>query len=175
VVPSRAPERPTTTGIARATPRRSVVARDVATALLAVLVVAGLTGFLGDRLAVVRDDDGVRSLAVTYAPVARNGAGLPWRVELHDPRGLPPEIDLAISTPYLDMLDHQRFYPEPVEETRSGDELVLTFATDGSASFVLEHDSYVQPRWTPLRDGTVSLLEDGRPALTVSFRTVLAP
>ena len=73
------------------------------------------------------------------------------------------------------MLDHQRFYPEPVEETRSGDELVLTFATDGSASFVLEHDSYVQPRWTPLRDGTASLLEDGRPALTVSFRTVLAP
>jgi len=174
VAPSRA-EDSTTAGIAHATPRRSVVVRGTVTALLAVFVVVGLLGLLGDRTAVVRADDGGRELAVTYAPVARNGTGVVWRIELSDPTGLPPEVQLAIDSRYLQIFDHQRFYPEPTEETRDGDTLLLTFTTEGQHSLVLEHDAYVAPRYSAARNGSVSLMEAGHRTLTVGFRTVLVP
>lgn len=174
MAPSRADDS-TTAGIAHATPRRSVVVRGLVTTLLAVLVVVGLLGFLGDRTAVARADDCGRELAVTYAPVARNGTGVVWRVELSDPAGLPPEVQVAIDAAYLQIFEHQRFYPEPTEETRDGDALLFTFTTEGQTSFVLEHDAYLAPRYSAARSGSVSLVEAGERVLTVSFRTVLVP
>jgi hypothetical protein len=174
VEPSRA-EDSTTTGIETSVHRPTVVLRDIVTGLLALVLLAGLLGFLGDRSSVVRDTDGERSLEVTFAPVGRNGTGIPWLVSLHDPAGLPAEIQLAIDARYLAIFEHQRFYPEPSEETREGDELLLTFTTEGQETFVLEHDTYLAPRWSPPRAGSVSLVEDGERPLSVSFRTLLVP
>lgn len=165
----------TTAGIAHGSSRRSIVLRSTATAALAAFLLVGLLGFLGDRTAVVGAHDGLRSLSVTYAPVARNGTGVPWLVKLSDPAGLPREVQLALDARYFELFEHQRFYPEPAEETRDGDTLLLTFATEGQTTFVLEHDAYLAPRYTASRPGSVSLVQDGEQTLTVSFRTVLVP
>lgn len=174
MVPSRA-EGSTTAGI-RAGPRKvALVARGVTTALLAGFVLAGLLGLLGDRSRVASAHDGPASLSVKFAPLARGGTNVPWQVELHDPRGLPPQVDLVLDARYFEIFEHQRFYPEPAAERRDGDNLVMTFDTGQATSLVVAHDSYVQPRYSFERLGSVALLTDGVPTLTVPFRTVVLP
>ena len=175
MAPSRA-EGSTTAGVPLAPRRRSVVVRGIATAALAAFVLAGATGLFGERVAVVRADDGEgRSLAVTYAPVVRGGLDVPWRVELEDPRGLPDEVVLAVDPAYFQMFESQRFYPEPAEEARDGETWQLTFDTTGGTSLVVEFDAYVQPRFTGGRTGSVTVVDDSRPQLAVHFSTALMP
>ncbi len=175
MAPSRA-EGSTTAGVPLAPRRRSVLTRGIATAALATFVLAGATGLFGERTAVVRavDAEG-RSLAVTFAPVARGGLDVPWRVELEDPRGLPDQVVLAVDPTYFEIFESQRFFPEPAQEARDGDTWQLTFDTTGATSLVVSYDAYVQPRFTGGRRGAVAVVDESRPPLAVHFRTALMP
>jgi hypothetical protein len=165
-------EGPTTTDVVLEVPARARRARRLSTGALALLVLAGALGVLGDRTSQVSARDGATTLTVTYAPVLRAGAPLVWRLELRDPDGLPAEVVLALDAGYLGMLDHQRFLPEPSEERREGDTLLLTFPTGGAARFVLEQDAYAEPAFSAARTGAAAVVGT---ALAVRFRTVQVP
>ena len=165
----------TTASVAHAPRRSAVVARTITTSLLAVVVLLGAFGLLGERSSVVSASDGERELSLTYPPVARSGMNVPWRIELLDPTGLPSQVELEIDAAYLELFEHQRFYPEPAEEHRVGDTLVMTFDTGGETSLVVSHDAYVQPRYSAARSGSVALVDPDRTPLTVRFRTVVLP
>lgn len=150
--------------------------RATATALLAVFVLLALAGLFGERTSVARADDGAgRSLQVTYAPVARGGLDVPWRVEVHDPAGLPAQLDLAIDPDYFAMFESQRFFPEPESESRDAEHWLMTFDTGGATSFVVEYDAYIQPRFDGGRAGSVEVVDPERDPLVVRFRTALMP
>lgn len=51
----------------------------------------------------------------------------------------------------------------------------MTFDTGQATSLIVAHDSYVQPRYSFERLGSVALLTDGVSTLTVPFRTVVLP
>lgn len=175
MVRSRRPDESTTASVA-STPRRSaLVARSVTTSVLAVFVLAGLLGLLGDRSSTASAREGARELSLTYHAVVRSGMDAPWRLELRDPAGLPEQVELEIDASYFELYEHQRFYPEPSAEHRAGDRLVLTFDTGGETSLVVSHDAYVQPRYSAARSGVVSLAGTAQPSLSVQFRTVVLP
>lgn len=173
--PSRA-EGPTTAGLARAPRRTTVVLRGTATALLAAFVLLAAAGLFGERTSVARAVDSAgRTLEVTYAPISRGGLDTPWRVEVTDPAGLPAKLDLAVDPHYFTMFETQRFFPEPESEQRDAERWLMTFATGGATSFVVEYDAYIQPRFDGGRAGSVEVVDPGREPLVVHFRTALMP
>lgn len=156
--------------------RRSLLWRRAGVVVLTLLVAGGLFGLFGDRVDVAEGDSGESiHLAVTYPSVTRPGQDVPFEIEVTDPAGLDPEVTLAINADYLDIYETQGWYPATTDETRDGEWLYLSFATEGRTSMVIGFDAYIQPDQVRGRDGRVAVVEDGVPAQPVEFKTTLIP
>ncbi|WP_109473580.1 hypothetical protein [Ornithinimicrobium cavernae] len=144
--------------------------------LMLLVVLAGLFGFLGDRVGVVEGNapEG-HHLRLEYAASARPGLDVPFEVTLTNPEGLDPEVTLALTGEYLDIYETQAWYPAASEEKRDGEWLYLTFATEGQPVMVIDFDAYIQPTSRGIHDGEIALVVDGTPVDPLSFRTVLFP
>lgn len=155
---------------------RSLLWRRVGFLVLLLVVLAGLFGFLGDRTGVVEGPaaDGHR-LRLEYAATSRPGMGVPFTIQLTRPEGLDPEVTLALTGDYLELYDTHGWYPEPTDQTRDGEWVYLTFATEGQPEMVISYDAYIQPNAVRPRSGQLAVVVDGRPVDPLSFRTVLFP
>ena len=143
--------------------------------VLLVFVLAGLAGFLGVRTATERDQAAGYTLELRHAATARAGLDVPWEVTVTREGGFDKELTLAVTGDYFDIYETQGFTPEPAESTRSEDTLFLTFTAPQGDTFVLAYDAYIQPSSQVGADGTLSVLEDGRPVASVDFDTMLWP
>lgn len=144
--------------------------------LLVLVVLAGLLGFLGDRVGVVEGPAGDgHHLRLEYAATARPGLDVPFEIRLTRPEGLDPEVTLALTGEYLDMYETQGWYPEPTEQTRDGEWVYLTFATEGQPEMVIDFDAYIQPTAVRPKSGQIALVVDGQPVAPLPFRTFLFP
>lgn len=155
---------------------RPLIWRRTGSVLLVLFVLAGLCGFLGDRAGVVEGTaaDG-HHLRLEYAETSRPGVDVPFEIRVTRAEGLDPEITLALSDDYLDLYETQGWYPEPTEQTRDGEWLYLTFATEGQPVLTIDFDAYIQPNAVFPRSGELALVVDGEPADPLSFRTFLFP
>jgi len=158
-------------------PPRRPVARRVTTGALALLLVAALTGVLGDRTAQASASDDGWTTTVTYAASARPGLDVPFRIAVTRQGGFDGPVDVAIDRAYLEIFESQRFFPEPSGETGDARTVVLTFDPPaGSDTLVVSYDAYVQPASQVGRAGWVGVVEaDGRVVAVAQFRTVLLP
>jgi hypothetical protein len=155
---------------------RPLVWRKLGLALLAVIVLAGFFGLLGDRSGSVEGESGDgHHLRLEYAASSRPGLDVPFEITLTKPEGLDLEETLALTGEYLDMYETQGWYPEPTEQTRDGEWVYLTFATEGQPEMVIDFDAYIQPAAVRSRDGRIAVVVDGEPVAPLSFRTVLFP
>lgn len=160
------------------TPAQGVLAiwcRRAVLVLLLVFVLAGLTGFLGVRTATERDEAAGYSIELRHATTARSGLDVPWQATVTREGGFGKELTLAVTGDYFDIFETQGFTPEPAESTRGEDTLYLTFTAPPGDTFVVSYDAYIQPSSQLGRDGSLSVLEDGRPVTTVDFDTMLWP
>lgn len=156
--------------------RRSLLWRRVGVVVLTLLVVGGLFGFFGDRLGVVEGDSGESiHLTVTYPSVTRPGQDVAFEIEVSDPAGLDSEVTLAINPEYLGLYETQGWYPEPSDQSRDGEWLYMTFATEGRTTMVIGFDAYIQPDQVRGREGRVAVVEDDVPGRPVTFKTTLFP
>jgi hypothetical protein len=172
---------PTTGDIPRPghTDRWGIWFRRFFLALLVVIVVAGLAGFLGvkSRTALGHAKVGRTSLGVHYAQVARAGLEVPFDITVHRPGGFAGQpIVLAISSSYLQLFDRSSVDPQPSSEAATASRLEWTFDPPDGDTLVVTVDMQVQYGQHWGRSGTVTLLDDqGKPAVTTSFKTWLAP
>lgn len=150
-------------------------ARRVVMTLLALLLVAGLGGWLGVRSATTSASELGWSVRVTYASVARAGLDVPWQVTVSHAGGFGSTVTLALSGDYLDIYETQAFHPEPSAEWRDASTLFLQFDAPSSDSMVVSYDAYIQPSAQEGRTGTVAVLQDGRRLATCHFTTHLLP
>jgi hypothetical protein len=160
------------------TPTQGVLAawsRRAFLAVLLVFVLAGLAGFLGVRTATERDEGAGYTLDLRYAATARSGLDVPWQVTVTREGGFDKELTLTVTGDYFDIYETQGFTPEPTESTRSEDTLYLTFTAPEGDTFMVAYDAYIQPASQVGADGTLSVLEDGRPVASVDFDTMLWP
>ena len=161
------------------TPRQdrvSVWSRRGTLAVLLVVVLAGAAGFLGVHSGSTSATASDWSLDLRYAQVARAGLDVPWEVTVRHRGGFTGDVTLAVTGAYFDIYETQGFHPEPSDESRDGDTLYLTFKAPPSGdTLVVAYDAYIQPACQVGRSGSVSVLDDGRRAATVDFRTRLLP
>jgi len=155
---------------------RSLVWRKLGTALLTLVVLAGLFGFLGDRVGVVEGSSGYgHHLRLEYAASSRPGLDVPFEIEITDPDGLDPEVTIAVTGDYFDMYETQGWYPEPSDQRRDDEWVYLTFATEEQPVMVIDFDAYIQPVAVTSRNAQIAVVVDGEPVAPLSFRTVLFP
>ena len=156
--------------------RRARNARRAGLVLLALFVLAGLTGFLGIRTATVTGEaDGYR-MTVTHAQVTRAGIAVPFHVRVSHPGGFDGPLTLRISEGLLERFDFQNFYPNPAAETASADYVYYEFDPPPGDVFELNIDA----RTSPDQNGSTTvyrtgLLLDDQPVTDVSFRLWVVP
>lgn len=146
-------------------------------ALLAAIVVAGLTGVLGVRSRTVRATagDGTQ-LEVRYAQVARAGLDVPFRITVKRPSGFTDKVTLAISSDYLDLFDRNGVDPDPTAATASNDAVIWQFDPPPGDTLQVSVDMEVQGGRHWGRSGRVVVLDDtGSPLVAAGFKTWLVP
>lgn len=159
--------------------KRSLLARRAGTTLLAVVVLAGALGLLGDRVDSVESQVDGHTLQVEYAEVARAGRNVPLEVTVSHPEGLGDQVVLALDARYFEVFETQAWFPEPSAQARDSDWLYLTFDTpQGPApvtTFRAGYDAYLQPTSALRATGWAALVLDGERSEPLEFRTTLIP
>jgi hypothetical protein len=156
------------------------ILRAIVTVFVVGVVVAAVVGLLGVQARTVSaTGPGNEELSVEYARVARPGLAVPFtvRVEAGAEGELPAEVDLRITSSYLDLLDENGLDPQPTDTLRTDDETTWTFTlADGQRELEVDFDARVEPSvQLARRGGTVALVVDDRVVTAVSFRTWVMP
>jgi len=151
--------------------------RRGALTVLALVVAAGLSGYLGVHTGTVSASDGQWGLTLRYPQVARPGLDVVWQATVHHPGGLGKQVTLAISGDYFNIYETQGFHPEPSDETRDGRMLYLTFTAPPGSTFVVDFDAYIQPASQAGSSATLAVVDPQTlaPLTSVDFRTRLLP
>jgi len=164
-------------GVRRARENRTaVLGRRAAIAVMAVVVLVGLTGFLGVKARTVRASGGGYAMTLTYPQIARPGLDIPWRLTIHHPGGFHGNITVAVSNRYWDIFEFQGLHPSPSDETANSGYVYLTFSPPPSGdSFSVSLDTYIQPSSQVGRSATTKLIVAGQTKAQVHYKTWLVP
>ena len=150
--------------------------RRLSIALLSLLLLAAGLGLLGVRSTTVQDSGGGWTLRLEHAAVARAGLDVPFTATVTHEGGFGDEVTLAVTGEYFDLYETQGFNPVPSETSRDGELFYLTFdAPPDGDTMVVTYDAYIQPAAQRGDDGTVSVIDQGLPVVSVDFETGLWP
>jgi hypothetical protein len=151
--------------------------RRAALTVMALVVLADLTGRLGVHTGKATAQENGYSLTLRYPAVARSGLDVKWQVQVSHPGGFGKELTLAVTGDYFDIFETQGFHPNPSDETRTGNTLYLTFTAPPGDTFVVDFDAYIQPASQAGRSATVALVTNAtfQPVVSVPYRTRLFP
>ncbi|MCR8691743.1 hypothetical protein NWP13_04275 [Rhodococcus pyridinivorans] len=149
--------------------------RTTAAALLVLVLVAGILGFLGVRSSTATAKGGGYELDLTYPRIARAGLDVPWKVTVHREHGFDGEIVLAIDTSYFEILEMRGRLPEPSAETAGDGLAYLTFDPPPGDEFTFALDVRIQAGRQWGESGSVSVMDGAKSAVTIYFDTWLVP
>jgi hypothetical protein len=158
--------------------RRARNVRRVGLLALAAFVLAGAVGLLGTRTTTTSARGGGYELTVTYPAVTRSGHAVKVEVEVRKDGGFDPDepVRMRLLSRYFDLFDENAFTPQPDAETADGVWTYEEFVPPRGEVFTVSVDTRVEPAKNTGERGEVALVdEQGRPFLSVSFRTRLMP
>lgn len=141
--------------------RRSRLLRRIALAVLVVLVLAGLLGRLGVRTTTDRAAVGDLEVALVRARVARAALSVPYRLTITRAGGFEDDVEVRITTSYLEALDENGRNPEPDRTATDADETIWWFEPPGGDVLTVWLDTRVDPSVQWRRDGTTTVVSDG--------------
>jgi hypothetical protein len=147
-------------------------------ALLALIVLAALLGFLGvrSRTSSAQSQNGDVSLEVHYAQVARAGLDVPFEITVQRRGGFDDDVTLAVSSSYLELFNRNAIDPEPSSSTSTSKEVIWRFDRPPGNTLVVSLDMQVQYGRHFGRNGFVTVLDRDRNAIArTTFKTWLAP
>lgn len=144
--------------------------------VLVVVLAGGLSGWLGVRSATEAAEKDGWALRFDHASVARAGLDVPWRVTVRHAGGFGTTVTLSLTGDALGLYETQAFHPEPSAEWRDGSRLYLQFdAPPDGDTMVVTYDAYIQPAAQQGGGGTLAVVQDGLPVVSVPFHTRLLP
>ena len=155
--------------------RRARTARRAFLVVLFGFLAVGLTGRLGVHTRTATASGGGYELTVTYGQVSRAGLATPWSLEIRHPGGFDGPVTVATNSKYLDLFDENGFDPEPSKSTATADEVVWEFDPPDGDTLGISLDGRVEPGVHRGRTGETSVLVDGKPVVTVKYKTWVMP
>jgi hypothetical protein len=156
--------------------KRARASRRVFVAVLVAFLLAGLLGLLGVKTATTRAAGGGYELEVRYAKVARPGLSVPWAVTIRHPGGFDGPVTLATTSTYFDLFDENSFDPDPDASYSDGERMIWEFEPPAEGDTMeVSLDTRVGPNVQLGTGATTEIIEDGRPVVTVDYRTWILP
>jgi hypothetical protein len=140
-----------------------------------VVVGLSLSGILGQRTSAVVGQGGGYRLAVTYPSVVRPGVDVRWNVVVTNPNGFGKRLSIAISRHYFDIFDLNSLRPDADSATSTGTSIVYSWNAPPGRVFELSLDAYAEYGEHFGLDGFTSIVEQGRPVVTVRYHTRWVP
>lgn len=146
-------------------------------AALTLVLLLGALGLLGPRTREASARAGDVELTVGYPAVNRPGLAAKLSFEVRRQGGLNGPTTLAVSSSYLDALAEVTVDPEPATSTADADRTIWTFdPPPGADTLEVSVQGRIHPSGRIGRPaGTVAVLQDGAPAVSVRFRTLVVP
>lgn len=155
--------------------RRARAARRLFMILLFAFLAVGLTGALGVRSGTATASGGGYELTVTYGRVTRGGLATPWSIEIRREGGFDGPVTVATDTRYLDLFDENGFDPEPSRMTANADTVIWEFEPPDGDTLGVSLDARLEPGVQWGRTGETSVLVEGKPVVTVRYKTWVLP
>jgi len=155
--------------------RRARAGRRLFMTLLVAFLAYGMTGGLGVQTRSTTAEGGGYRLTVSYGQVSRPGLATPWSIEIHHPGGFEGPVTVSTTTKYLDMFDENGFDPEPSSATADPEEVIWEFEPPDGDTLAVSLDARIEPGAQWGRTGKTSVLVDGKPVVTATYKTWVMP
>jgi hypothetical protein len=155
--------------------RRARNERRVLLALLAALVLAGAAGLLGGRTSTVSASAAGYELSVSYPAVSRPGLAIRWMVVVRHPGGFAKPIDIATTSAYFNLFDFNNLDPMPSGAVTDAERSIWTFDPPPGDILRVTMDARLEPARQSGNGATTSILVEGLPVVSVSYRTAVMP
>ena len=157
--------------------RRVRVVRRFFVLLLTAFLVLGLAGVFGVKTTTVSASGGGYELEVTYARSGRPGLAAPWSVEITREGGFDDNVVVSTTSSYFDLFDENGFEPDPESSWSSGEDIVWEFKQPEGDTLTIGLDARIGPSIQDLSppEATTSVLVDGEPVVSVTYRTRVWP
>jgi hypothetical protein len=155
--------------------RRARTVRRLFMTLLVGVLAVGLAGWLGVHTATTTVRGGGYELTVTYGRVSRPGLATPWALEIRHPGGFDGPVTVSTNSKYLDLFDENGFDPQPSKSTATPDAVVWEFDPPDGDTLSVSLDGRVEPGVQWGGTGETSVLVDGQPVVTATYKTWVLP
>jgi hypothetical protein len=150
-------------------------------AFLTAVMVVGLIDAFGwaDTYGVDTDhveaSGGGYDLSVRYGTVSRPALATPFEITVTRSEGFDQPVTLAVDSSYLEMWDENGLVPAPSAETTRGEFVEWEFDPPAGTELSVFYDARIEPAAQSGRGGSVAVLEDGSPVVSVEFHTKVLP
>jgi hypothetical protein len=149
----------------------------VLTALMVLGVVDAFGWFdvYGVDDATVRASGGGYDLEVRYGTVTRPALATPFEISVRRDGGFSAPVTVLVDRAYLAMWDENGLVPAPSAETTRDEWVEWEFDPPSGDTLTVWYDARIEPGAQSGRDGSVAVLHDGQPVVTVEFSTRVLP
>jgi len=156
--------------------RSGLLAHRVGVGLLALFVLAGLSGYLGVKSGTARASSGGIELEVRYGRVSRAGLATPLEIDVRRDGGFAGPVTLALDPEYFEMFDLNGIYPSPKSERFEDDRLLWEFEAPAGDELRVHLDARISPSRSESGSTTVEVLDaEGRPVVSTDVDTFIVP
>jgi hypothetical protein len=139
--------------------------------VLALLMLAGLTGLLDTHTRTTGDEAGGWELEVDYPWMTRAGQLAPLHIRVRHPGGFPNQtVAVELCDDLFDALDYQNWYPNPAAETGSDGRVIYEFDTPPGDLLEVSLDARTGPGELGGHDTCrIAVLEKDEAVVSVQF------
>jgi hypothetical protein len=156
--------------------RRARAWRRLGLLLMAAILILGALGFFGGRTGKVKASANRYQLEITYPRTGRPGIGAPMQIQVQKQGGFQGPVTVSVSSEYLDILNIRDMQPSPQQSTSSNKAVTWQFTPPPGDTLVVslsaEFDTDEHPG---THDGAVTVIDEGKPAVSTHFTTWEAP
>jgi hypothetical protein len=151
--------------------------RRVIVVLLAALVAAGLSSWLGVHTETAHGAGGGIDVQIRYASVARPGLSVPWELRIARAGGFDGPVAVTVSQGCLTPLDIGVLLPDPASSRSTTDAVVWEFDRPGTEEFAVSMQAHVDASTNMGRARCEVLVASppGSAAAAVDFTTLVLP
>jgi hypothetical protein len=170
----RRPTEPEHVPLARFERARTI--RRVAIGFLCVVLLVALGSLLGSQTATATStgSDGY-TLSVTYPRITRPGLPIRWEFTVTHPGGFDGPVHISTTFDALHLFDVSNLEPDASSSTATADELIYSFEPPSGDTLRVSMDGNAEPGINEFGPVTTSVLVDGNPAVSVTYRMVVIP
>jgi hypothetical protein len=159
--------------------RRARVLRVAFFVAVTAFLLLGAFGAFGVRHGEVSSSGGGYELLVRYPTISRPGLASVWSVEVRRTDGAPLDgpVVLATTADYFDLFDENGLDPDPAAAMSDGEHIVWEFEpAEGATAITIGFDARIEPGvQLTTKSATTMVLDDGVPAVSVTYRTRVLP